>query len=122
MRLASAADTDANKVKVQIVDPPQKPQRPVAPKRVLLISAVLFAGLAGGIGAALLLSEMDASFQSIDDLRELGLPVIGAISVIAVTQSLWRRLLRIGSFSTAVVLLCGVYGGLLRRLAEAGTT
>lgn len=122
MRLASAADTDANKIKVQIVDPPQKPQRPVAPKRQLLMTAVLFVGLFGGLGAALLLSEMDASFQSIDDLRELGLPVIGAISVIIITQSIWRRVFRIGSFSTAVLLLCAVYGGLLRRLIEAGTT
>lgn len=122
MRIASAADTDANKVKVQIVDPPQKPQRPVAPKRILLMTAVLFAGLAGGLGAAMLIAEMDASFQSIDDLRELGLPVIGAISVIAVTQSIWRRVLRAGSFATAVVLLCAVYGGLLRRIIEAGST
>lgn len=122
MRLASAADTDANKIKVQIVDPPQKPQRPVAPKRMLLMTAVLFVGLFGGLGASLLLSEMDASFQSIEDLRELGLPVIGAISVILVTQSIWRRLFRVGSFSTAVLLLCAIYGGLLRRLIEAGST
>ena len=120
MRIASAADSDANKVKMQIVDPPQKPQTPVAPKRVALLSAVLGAGLAAGAALALMLGELDASFQNIDDLRSLGLPVIGGISVINSIVPMWRQALKVGSFAVVLLLLCGVYGGLVARLAEAG--
>jgi polysaccharide chain length determinant protein (PEP-CTERM system associated) len=120
MRIASAADTDANKVKMQIVDPPQKPQTPVAPKRIVLLSAVLFAGLAAGVALSLMLGELDSSFQNIDDLRVLGLPVIGGISVIAAAVPFWRSFVRVGSFGTALLALCVIYGGLVYRLTAAG--
>ncbi len=47
MRIGKAADTDAEKIKTQIVDPPQAPRTPVAPKRVLLTLGVLAAAVAG---------------------------------------------------------------------------
>ena len=120
MRIAAAADTEANKVKVQIVDPPQLPRTPVAPKRILLLSIVLGAGLIGGIVLVLMLDEVDTSFQSVDELRALGLPVVGGISVIAVAVPLWRRLVSAGTVATAVLLLCAIYGGLVYRLLQAG--
>lgn len=120
MRIASAADTDANKVKMQIVDPPQKPQTPVAPKRIVLLSAVLAAGLAAGVALSLMLGELDSSFQNIDDLRILGLPVIGGISVISAIMPLWRRVMRVTTFGTALLALCVIYGGLVYRLTAAG--
>ena len=120
MRIAEAADANANKVQVQIVDPPQKPQTPVAPNRGVLVSAVLGAGLAAGIALTLMLSEIDTSFQGIDDLRALGLPVIGGISIIQGTLPLWRRIFRIASVSVMVLLLCAAYGGLVYRLAATG--
>jgi polysaccharide chain length determinant protein (PEP-CTERM system associated) len=120
MRIAAAADADANKVKIQIVDPPQKPQTPVAPRRGVLLSAVLGAGLAAGAALSLMLGEIDASFQNIDDLRVLGLPVIGGISVIMSVVPRWRVFLAIGSFAVVLLALCGVYGGLVMRLAAAG--
>lgn len=122
MRIAAAADTDANKVKTQIVDPPQKPQTPVAPKRILLLSVVFVAALAAGAATTILLSELDSSFHSIDDLRALGLPVIGGISIIAVVVPFWRKAFRVATFGTAFLLLCGVFGGLVYRLIIAGIT
>jgi polysaccharide chain length determinant protein (PEP-CTERM system associated) len=120
MRIASAADSEANKVKVQIVDPPAKPQTPVAPKRIILLSAVLAAGLASGVALVLMIDEIDASFQNVDDLRVLGLPVIGGISVIMEVVPLWRRVVTVGSIVTVMLLLCSVYGGLVYRLVQAG--
>jgi hypothetical protein len=120
MRIASAADTDANKVKMQIVDPPQKPQTPVAPKRIVLLSAVLAAGLAAGVALSLMLGELDSSFQNIDDLRVLGLPVIGGISVITAVMPFWRQAIRVTTFAVVLLALCGVYGGLVYRLTAAG--
>ena len=120
MRIASAADSEANKVKVQIIDPPLRPRTPVAPKRVVLLSAVLLAGIAAGVVLTLLLNEVDTSFQSVDDLRVLGLPVVGGISVIAVAIPAWRRAFSIGSVATAMLMLCAIYGGLIYRLSQAG--
>jgi polysaccharide chain length determinant protein (PEP-CTERM system associated) len=121
MRIASAADTEAEKVKLEVVDPPQVPQNPVAPKRVLLDTAVLGLGLAGGIGFALMLLQFDSSFQTVDELRRLDLPVAGSISLIAAVVPLHRRLLGFGGFAAAVLLLCAVWGGLIFRMTHPGT-
>ena len=120
MRIASAADTEAEKVKLEVVDPPQVPQNPVAPKRALLDSAVLLAGLAGGIGFAMMLLQFDSSFQTMDELRKLDLPVAGSISMIAATVPFHRRMASFGGFAVGVLLLCAVWGGLVYRLTHPG--
>jgi polysaccharide chain length determinant protein (PEP-CTERM system associated) len=120
MRIAAAADTDAEKVKLQVVDPPQVPQIPVAPKRLLLISLVLPLGLAGGIAAALLLQQFDTSFHTIEELRALGPQVVGAVSLVAARTPLGRRLVPVAGFAAALLLLGAVYGGLLLRLLHRG--
>jgi polysaccharide chain length determinant protein (PEP-CTERM system associated) len=117
MRIAQAAEADADKIKVQIVDPPQVPQNPVAPKRGLMISAVLLAGLMGGLALALLLAQFDQSFHTLDELRDFGLPIAGSISLIAVT-SRTGRMVSAFSFAMALTLLVSVYGGLLLRLLK----
>ena len=68
--LAQAADTQADKVKLQIVDPPETPRLPVAPNRLLLVSGVLVAGIGGGIAFTILLGQLDRSFSTVDQLRE----------------------------------------------------
>ena len=52
MRLANAADTQADKVKLQVVDPPKIPQIPVSPKRGLLLTGVFLAALGGGMAGS----------------------------------------------------------------------
>ncbi len=120
MRISSAADTDAEKVKLDVVDPPQVPKIPVAPKRVLLDSAVLALGFAGGIGAAFMMLQFDSSFQTIEELRQLEIPVAGSISLISAVVPLHRRLLSAGSLAMAILLLCAVWGGLIARMVRAG--
>jgi len=119
MRIASAADADADKIKIQIVDPPQVPQNAVEPKRGLLTTGVLVAAIALGLGLALLLAQFDQSFHTLDELRDLGLPVAGSISMVAVTSQS-ARLISVVSFSMALVMLLGVYSGLLYRLFQSG--
>lgn len=117
MRIGQAADASADKIKIQVIDPPQVPQNPVAPKRALLLSVVLFLGIGGGCGLAVLLVQFDQSFHTIDELRDLGLPVAGGISLlnVAVTRG---RLASVFAFSMALVLLGALYIGLLYRLAH----
>ena len=118
MRISSAAEADGDKVKIQVIDPPQIPQNPVAPKRVLLVSGVLAAGLAAGVGLALLLVQMDQSFHTVEDLRDMGFLVVGGVSFLGETVSLGRRALTVGVFALAVSVPMIFYTGLLMRLVK----
>lgn len=122
MRISTAADAESDKVRVQIIDPPQVPQNPVAPKRALLLTGVLAGGLAAGAGLAFLLAQLDQSFHSIDDLRDLGFPVVGGVSMLAVAVPLVRRVLQLGLFAAAVALPFVFYSGLLVRLLRQGAS
>lgn len=122
MRIAAAADSDAEKIKMDIIDPPQVPQIPVAPNRARLLSMVLLAGLAAGFGLVVLLLQFDRSFHSIEDLRELGLPVVGGISMIGTAVPMRLQVLSVAGFAMAVLLLCAVYSGLLYRLLQTPGT
>src|SRR5579863_641379 len=110
--LAQAADTQADKVKLQIVDPPDVPRLPAAPNRLLLVSGVLLAGLGGGILFPVLLGQLDRSFSTVDDLRSLGLPVLGGISVLGQRPYLQRLMIAV-RFGVAVMALIVIYGGLM---------
>jgi polysaccharide chain length determinant protein (PEP-CTERM system associated) len=113
--IAQAADMQADKVKLQVIDPPQVPRLPVAPSRLLLITGVLLGGLSSGAGLTVLFSHLDRSFSSADQLRSLGLPVLGGISALDLVP-LRRRLTMAMRFSTAVITLVCVYGGLVVHL------
>ncbi len=120
MRIASAAEADADKIKIQIVDPPQVPQNPVAPKRLLIVSGILAAGLGMGLALALLLAQFDQSFHTVDELRDLGLPVAGSISLIVVS-SRRSQVIAVVSFAVALMLLGAIYVGLMVRLIRASS-
>jgi len=120
MRLSTSAEVDGDKVKVQIIDPPLVPQNPIAPKRLLLVSGVLLAGLAAGCGLAFLLVQLDQSFHSVDDLRSFGFPVVGGVSMLASRVPVMRRLVSGGLFAVALAIPVAIYGGLILRLTRAG--
>lgn len=113
-RIADAANVSSDN-KIQIVDPPQLPQVPVAPRRPLLISAVLLAGIAAGIAVIVLFGQVDRSFSGLHSLRRrLDVPVLGVISY--VSNGTYRKLwLRSAWFALAVAVLFYVYGDLMLR-------
>ena len=117
--IAQAADTQADKVKILVVDPPQVPHLPVAPNRLLLISGVLVAALGAGVAAPILLGQFDNSFTTADDLRRLGLPVLGGISVLGLAP-LRQRLTVVARLGLALVVLVALYGGLVFHLTHGG--
>jgi polysaccharide chain length determinant protein (PEP-CTERM system associated) len=122
MKISTAADAEGDKVKIQVIDPPTVPQTPVAPKRILLVSGVLLAGLGAGGALAFLLVQMDQSFHSLEDLREMGFPVVGGVSMLAASVPFSRRLFAVASFSMALAVPAIVYGGLMIRLLRPGGT
>ena len=122
MKISTAADAEGDKVKIQVIDPPSVPQTPVAPKRILMVTGVLVAGLAAGAALAVLLVQMDQSFHSLEDLREMGFPVVGGVSMLAASIPFTRRLVAVVSFSMAIAVPAIVYGGLMVRLLRPGGT
>ncbi|MBV8456674.1 MAG: hypothetical protein JO122_08670 [Acetobacteraceae bacterium] len=110
--IGAAADTQADKVQIRIIDPPVLPIVPVAPNRFLLISAVLAAGIAAGFAFPILLSQLDSSFWVVEDLRSIGLPVVGGISLLAPPRWAPWLVMTSAGFGIAILLLIAVYGGL----------
>ncbi len=80
LQIAGAARGEADRMRIDVIEPPVVPQKPVAPNRVLLLSGVLVVGLGAGVALALLLAQFDMSFYSLRDLKRLGLPVLGVVS------------------------------------------
>ncbi len=116
--IAQAADTQADKVKLQVIDPPEVPRIPVAPNRPLLVTGVLLGGLAIGLGMTVLFGQLDRSFSSVDELRTLGLPVLGGISILGMAP-FRQRLMTAMRFSAAVAVLVVVYGGLMVHILRS---
>jgi polysaccharide chain length determinant protein (PEP-CTERM system associated) len=110
--IAQAADTQADKVKLQVIDPPETPRLPVAPNRLLLVTGVLLGGMSAGAGLTILFGQLDRSFSTVDELRGLGLPVLGGISVLGLAP-LRQRLMTVMRFGAAVAVLVAIYGGLV---------
>jgi polysaccharide chain length determinant protein (PEP-CTERM system associated) len=116
--IAQAADTQADKVKLQVIDPPEVPRIPVAPNRPLLVTGVLLGGFAIGLGMTILFGQLDRSFSSVDELRALGLPVLGGISVLGMAP-FRKRLMTAMRFGAAVAVLVVVYGGLMVHILRS---
>jgi polysaccharide chain length determinant protein (PEP-CTERM system associated) len=107
VQIAGAARTGADRVRLEIVDPPIVPTDPVGPNRVLLASGVLLGGLGAGALLAFLLLQLDRSFYTMHDLRKLGLPVIGSISSTAPRRS---QVLPAAVFSFGLAVLLLTFG------------
>lgn len=80
VQIAGAARVGAERIRLEVVDPPVVPQIPAGPNRLLFAAGVLVLGIGAGLGLAFLLVTLDTSFYTMQDLRAIGLPVLGGIS------------------------------------------
>ncbi|MGB8275457.1 MAG: XrtA system polysaccharide chain length determinant [Alphaproteobacteria bacterium] len=113
-KISEDVDARANKVNFRVIDPPQVPLQPSGPNRVLYLSAVLVAGLIGGVVFALFLSQVRDVFVTIASLKErYDYPVLGGISAVMSASAQRRRVLEIGCFGLVLLGLLGAYGGLM---------
>ena len=118
--IAQAADTQADKVKLQIVDPPQVSRLPVAPNRLLLVAGVLLAGLGAGVALPILMGQLDRSFSTVEDLRSIGVPVLGAISMFGAPPRR-ERLMAAVRFSVGILLLFATFAGIMAKILQTTT-
>lgn len=114
MKIAAQAQHVSDAVKFKVTDPPTEPTAPTSPKRALLLTAVLVAGLGAGVAAAFAIGQLRTSFATPGQLeRASGLPVIGSIGEV-VTRAERGRRRRLGSlFAGGLAALVVFYIGLL---------
>jgi polysaccharide chain length determinant protein (PEP-CTERM system associated) len=112
-QIANAADTKTEKIQFRIVDPPQVPIVPAAPNRPLLVSIVLVFGIGAGLAAPLLVMQLDRSFATLGQLRNLGLPIVGSVSRLALGATQRRAALQMVGVTASALVLVAVYGTLL---------
>jgi polysaccharide chain length determinant protein (PEP-CTERM system associated) len=111
--IANAADTKTEKIQFRIVDPPQVPILPAAPNRPMLVSMVLLFGIGGGLAVPLALTQIDRSFATIGQLRNLGLPILGSVSRLSLGAARRRAVIQLAGVCVSGFLLIAVYGTLI---------
>lgn len=101
-------------VKFRVVDPPYVPPAPSGPNRPLLTSGGLAGSIAVGLIFALILAELNPSFDSRRALMEVtNLPVLGGVSMIWTDDQLRKKRLELWGFSLIIVVLLGIYSAVM---------
>ena len=111
--LSQAADDQADRTQFRIVDPPQVPLNPSFPNLPVMFSLVLLISVGAGIAVPIAIELVRATFASVMKLRDLGLPVIGAVTYVRRPGS--RRGMIAGAAGIIVTgaALLVVYGALM---------
>jgi polysaccharide chain length determinant protein (PEP-CTERM system associated) len=112
-QIANAADTKTEKIQFRIVDPPQVPVVPAAPNRPLLVTIVLALGVGAGLATPLLVMQLDRSFATLGQLRNLGIPILGSVSRLSIGAAQRRAVLQFVGVTASALILVAVYGTLL---------
>jgi polysaccharide chain length determinant protein (PEP-CTERM system associated) len=112
-QIADAADTKTEKIQFRIIDPPQVPFAPAQPNRPVLVSVVLLAGLGAGMAAPIFMRQVDRSFATIGQLRDLGVPILGSITRISLGAARRRSAVQLAGVCASAIMLIAVYGTLL---------
>jgi hypothetical protein len=111
--IAERADTTADKIVFRVIDPPQIPVVPVAPNRAMLLSGVLAAAIGAAVAVPLLLLQFDKSFSSVPAVRDLGLPVLGSVSRLAMPGARRWNMIQIAALCASASVLIAIYAVLL---------
>ncbi|BCA61865.1 chain-length determining protein [Sphingomonas sp. HMP9] len=114
--IVGQAQSQTDHVKFSVIDPPTMPSKPSAPNRLLLLTGVLIAGLAAGIGAAFAMGKLRTTFATTARLEKAaGMPVIGSIGEVVTRVQSGQRRAKLKMFlggtaalGAAYVLLLGV--------------
>ena len=65
---------------IRVTEPARLPQKPIKPRKMIVLAAALLAGLAVGVGLCFLLNAMDNTFKTVDQAEmHLDLPAVTAM-------------------------------------------
>jgi polysaccharide chain length determinant protein (PEP-CTERM system associated) len=112
-QIANAADIKTEKIQFRIVDPPQVPVLPAAPNRPMFVSVVLLFGIGAGLAVPLALTQVDRSFATIAQLRNLGVPILGSVTRLSLGAARRHDMVQLAGVGASALLLIGVYGTLI---------
>jgi len=91
-QIAVNLETEQKGEKFTMIEPPQPPEKPVSPNRILILAIGLVLSLALGIGAVLGREALDASVRGPKDIRELlQVPALASIPIIVTRAERVRR-------------------------------
>jgi polysaccharide chain length determinant protein (PEP-CTERM system associated) len=98
----------------RVIDPPRVTPQPVSPNRPLLLSGVLLASIAAGLGVAFLLNQLKPTFFDGRSLRAYtGMPLLGSVSLLVDPLSRARNRKAVLAFSSSTVLYLALFGALI---------
>ena len=114
VRLRSDVQSKTKAIDFRIIDPPSRPNVPVAPNRPLLLTLILVVACGIGAGAAFALSQIQTTFATQNRLEQLtGLPVLGSIGEVITADRRVRDKQRLKWFGGAGGALAGSYAVLM---------
>jgi polysaccharide chain length determinant protein (PEP-CTERM system associated) len=106
----------------RVIDPPQVPLAPSAPNRPLLMTWVLLAALGGGLGVALMTSQIRPAFSDERRLREVsGLRVLGTVVMTWNDAQKARRTRALVAFLISFAGLLSAYAAIMAALVLAAS-
>lgn len=100
----------AEKLQFRIVDPPQVPDKPSGPNRLLFLAVVTLLGIGAPVVLVIGLTFVDQTFLDPDTLsKSFGVPIVGTVMVLPGVQ---QRLRRSAEFSIFLVICLSIPGAL----------
>ncbi len=108
---ARLAEKSGSNISFRVIEPPVTPVAPVGPDRVLLLLGVLAGSLGAGAGWTFLRSLFSPTFINFRQAREnLGLPVLGAVSLHLTPEHRALRRRQLVWFLFAIGMLIASFG------------
>jgi uncharacterized protein involved in exopolysaccharide biosynthesis len=108
-RISEGMEESQKAEKFTLIDPASYPEKPISPKRLMIVLGGLVMGLMGGAGLVLLADQLDHTVKDAEDISWLSdLPVLGSISRMETPEYIrWlkrRRLIIAGSTCLSIML------------------
>jgi polysaccharide chain length determinant protein (PEP-CTERM system associated) len=120
-KLAQDLDSQTDKVQFRIVEPPVEATKPAKPNRLLFLSAVWGAALAGGVFFAFFLGQLDQTVRTVEQLRALvRVPVLGSVSLMEAVVNRRGYFLQQAAFGVICLALGAAYAGVVALNAFRG--
>ncbi len=106
-KISSDLETNTDRVRFRVIDPPQEAREPSSPNRILLVIIVLIVGLGAGVLVAYILSQMHSTYSTEKKLRDsYPYPVLGRISILLSPEELLIRKKQLMMFS---IMMAGLF-------------